>query len=148
MVFNSNFALSASYSVYISLLHYFLCVRQRPELATIISWIDMETLMLLFGMMVIVSIFSETGFFDSCALQVSFSTVSIMIFFRLVKDTLPQENWAFCSRLSLVYTLQAYKLAKGQVWPLITLLCVFSAVVSAFLDNVTTILLLAPVTIR
>jgi hypothetical protein len=34
----------------------------------------METLMLLFGMMVIVSIFSETGFFDSCALQVSFQT--------------------------------------------------------------------------
>ncbi|XP_052675564.1 P protein-like [Crassostrea angulata] len=84
---------------------------KRPELGTIISWIDMETLMLLFGMMVIVSIFSETGFFDSCALQ-------------------------------------AYKLAKGKVWPLITLLCVFSAVVSAFLDNVTTILLLAPVTIR
>ncbi|XP_062613965.1 P protein-like isoform X1 [Saccostrea cucullata] len=84
---------------------------KRPDLAAIIAWIDMETLMLLFGMMVIVSIFSETGFFDSCALQ-------------------------------------AYKLAKGQVWPLITLLCVFSAVVSAFLDNVTTVLLLTPVTIR
>ena len=44
--------------------------------------------------------------------------------------------------------LQAYKLAKGKVWPLITLLCAFSAIVSAFLDNVTTILLLTPVTIR
>ncbi|XP_041357544.1 P protein-like [Gigantopelta aegis] len=44
--------------------------------------------------------------------------------------------------------LKAYQLAKGQVWPLITLLCLFSAVVSAFLDNVTTILLLTPVTIR
>lgn len=44
---------------------------QRPDLPTVISWIDMETLMLLFGMMVIVSIFSETGFFDSCALKVS-----------------------------------------------------------------------------
>ncbi|XP_048775798.1 P protein-like [Ostrea edulis] len=92
----------------IAVLSYF---DKRPELSTIIAWIDMETLMLLFGMMVIVSIFSETGFFDSCALK-------------------------------------AYKLAKGKVWPLITLLCVFSAVVSAFLDNVTTVLLLAPVTIR
>ncbi|XP_061164126.1 P protein-like [Saccostrea echinata] len=92
----------------IAVLSYF---HKRPDLAAIIAWIDMETLMLLFGMMVIVSIFSETGFFDSCALQ-------------------------------------AYKLAKGQVWPLITLLCVFSAVVSAFLDNVTTVLLLTPVTIR
>ena len=45
-------------------------------------------------------------------------------------------------------TVQAYKLAHGKVWPLVTLLCAFSAVVSAFLDNVTTILLMAPVTIR
>ncbi|XP_052279037.1 P protein-like isoform X2 [Dreissena polymorpha] len=83
----------------------------RPTLETIMSWLDVETLSLLFGMMIIVAIFSETGFFDFCALQ-------------------------------------AYKLAKGKVWPLITLLCAFSAIVSAFLDNVTTILLLTPVTIR
>ncbi|KAL5011987.1 hypothetical protein ScPMuIL_010538 [Solemya velum] len=44
--------------------------------------------------------------------------------------------------------MMAYKLAKGRVWILVTLLCFFSAVVSAFLDNVTTILLLTPVTIR
>ncbi|KAJ8297878.1 hypothetical protein KUTeg_024409 [Tegillarca granosa] len=68
---------------------------QRPDLETVISWIDMETLMLLFGMMIL-----------------------------------------------------AYTIAKGQVWPLVTLLCAFSAIVSAFLDNVTTILLLTPVTIR
>ena len=39
----------------------------------IISWIDMETLTLLFGMMIIVSIFAETGFFDYSALQVWFN---------------------------------------------------------------------------
>eukprot|EP00117_Sycon_ciliatum_P019640 scpid40150/ scgid6202/ P protein; Melanocyte-specific transporter protein; Pink-eyed dilution protein homolog len=44
--------------------------------------------------------------------------------------------------------LKAYKLAKGKVWPLITILCFFSGIVSAFLDNVTTILLLTPVSIR
>ena len=35
----------------------------------------------------------------------------------------------------MVFTicLQAYKLAKGQVWSLVTLLCFFSAIVSAFL---------------
>jgi len=32
-----------------------------------VSWLDMETLILLFSMMVIVSIFSDTGFFDYCA---------------------------------------------------------------------------------
>ncbi|GFS05033.1 P protein [Elysia marginata] len=86
-------------------------LHQRPSMHEIIGWIDMETMTLLFGMMIIVSIFAETGFFDYSALQ-------------------------------------AYKLARGKVWPLITLLCVFSAFVSAFLDNVTTILLMTPVTIR
>lgn len=35
--------------------------------------------------------------------------------------------------LSLCFLFQAYKLARGKVWPLISLLCFFSAFVSAFL---------------
>ena len=35
-----------------------------------------------------------------------------------------------------------------QVWPLLTTLCVITAVVSAVLDNVTTILLMTPVVIQ
>ncbi|XP_059161250.1 P protein-like [Physella acuta] len=86
-------------------------MNERPPLEVMMGWIDMETLSLLFGMMIIVVIFSDTGFFDYSAVT-------------------------------------AYKLAKGKIWPLITLLCIFSAVVSSFIDNVTTILLLTPVTIR
>ncbi|XP_062513891.1 P protein-like [Corticium candelabrum] len=86
-------------------------LNQRPTLETVVSWIDYQTICLLFGMMTIVAIFSGSGFFDYIALK-------------------------------------SYKLAKGQVWPLITMLCLFSGIVSAFLDNVTTILLMTPVTIR
>lgn len=42
---------------------------QRPSLAELISWIDMETLTLLFAMMTMVSIFSETGVFDYAAVM-------------------------------------------------------------------------------
>lgn len=42
----------------------------------------------------------------------------------------------------------AFRLAKGRTWPLIFTLCIFTGVMSAFLDNVTTILLMTPVTIR
>eukprot|EP01002_Notosolenus_urceolatus_P002784 NODE_1731_length_1317_cov_9.432177_g1441_i0.p1 GENE.NODE_1731_length_1317_cov_9.432177_g1441_i0~~NODE_1731_length_1317_cov_9.432177_g1441_i0.p1 ORF type:complete len:428 (+),score=101.94 NODE_1731_length_1317_cov_9.432177_g1441_i0:3-1286(+) len=45
-------------------------------------------------------------------------------------------------------TVRAYKFSKGNLWRLVIMLCMFCAVVSAFLDNVTTILLLTPVTIR
>lgn len=36
-------------------------------MALIISWIDVETLLLLFGMMILVAILSETGVFDYLA---------------------------------------------------------------------------------
>jgi di/tricarboxylate transporter len=40
---------------------------QRPSTAEIMSWIDTETLLLLFSMMVIVAILTETGIFDYLA---------------------------------------------------------------------------------
>ncbi|KAJ6624626.1 P protein [Pseudolycoriella hygida] len=40
---------------------------ERPNLEEVVSWIDMDTLMLLFGMMILVAITSETGFFDYMA---------------------------------------------------------------------------------
>ncbi|EGD73044.1 P protein, partial [Salpingoeca rosetta] len=84
---------------------------KQPPLEVIVGWIDYETVMLLFGMMVIVGIFSDTGVFE----------------------------WA---------AVKAYRLSRGHTWRLLTYLCIISAIVSAFLDNVTTILLLTPVTIR
>ncbi|XP_074651644.1 P protein-like [Tubulanus polymorphus] len=84
---------------------------ERPSLEKVTGWIDFETLTLLFGMMILVAIFCESGFFD----------------------------WA---------AFRAYRLARGNVWTLITLLCVFGGIISAFLDNVTTVLLMTPVTIR
>jgi hypothetical protein len=86
-------------------------VHERPPLEKVVSWLDVETLTLLFGMMIMVAILCDTGFFDYVAVL-------------------------------------AFKLAKGQIWPLVVILCVFTGVLSAFLDNVTTILLMTPVTIK
>ncbi|XP_013363120.1 PREDICTED: P protein [Chinchilla lanigera] len=86
-------------------------IGDRPSLTQVVEWIDFETLALLFGMMILVAIFSETGFFDYCAVK-------------------------------------AYRLSRGRVWAMITMLCLIAAVLSAFLDNVTTMLLFTPVTIR
>ncbi|KAF3834827.1 hypothetical protein F7725_027385 [Dissostichus mawsoni] len=63
------------------------------------------------GDMVLVAIFSDTGFFDYCAVK-------------------------------------AYQLSRGRVWPMIIILCLIAAILSAFLDNVTTMMLFTPVTIR
>lgn len=39
-------------------------MNERPTMAVIVSWIDVETLLLLFGMMILVAVLSETGVFD------------------------------------------------------------------------------------
>ncbi|XP_017839987.1 P protein-like [Drosophila busckii] len=89
-----------------------LCVMHaRPTLTVLISWIDWETMMLLFGMMIMVAILSETGVFD-------------------------------------YFAVRAYKYSGGNTWPLIFFLCFFAGILSAFLDNVTIVLLMVPVTVR
>lgn len=41
----------------------------------------------------------------------------------------------------------ALRMSRGRMWVLTTLLCIITAVLSAFLDNVTTMLLMSPMTI-
>ncbi|XP_015188878.1 PREDICTED: P protein isoform X1 [Polistes dominula] len=84
---------------------------ERPNMTELISWIDIDTLLLLFSMMVLVAIVAETGIFDWLA----------------------------------VY---AYRITGGKLWPLVNTLCFFTTFISSFLDNVTTVLLMTPVTIR
>ncbi|EDO35352.1 predicted protein, partial [Nematostella vectensis] len=86
-------------------------LNMRPSLEVILTWIEWDTLSLLFGMMILVAVFSKTGFFDFVALK-------------------------------------AYKISRGRVWLLVTILCFATAIISAFLDNVTTILLFTPITIK
>lgn len=83
----------------------------RPTMKEIIQWIDIETLILLFSMMILVAVLTETGIFDYIA----------------------------------VYT---FKVTGGKIWPLIHGLGLMTLFISAFLDNVTTVLLMTPITIR
>ncbi len=72
--------------------------------------IDFNTLGLLLGMMIIVGVISETGFFEYLAVKFA-------------------------------------KIARGNIWRLMLIFASVTAVASAFLDNVTAILLMVPITI-
>ncbi|MBN2851672.1 MAG: ArsB/NhaD family transporter [Clostridia bacterium] len=72
--------------------------------------IDFNTIGLLIGMMIIVSILRKTGAFEYLAIKIA-------------------------------------KKVKGDPWKIIVLFSVFTAVASALLDNVTTILLIIPITL-
>ena len=61
-------------------------ILQKPSLDTVLGWLDYDTLCLLFGMMVLVAVFCETGFFDWLALQVLyFLHVYIALFCEVPK---------------------------------------------------------------
>lgn len=74
------------------------------------SYVDINTIGVLIGMMLFVAIVKNSGIFEYIAIK-------------------------------------AAKIAKGWPWPLMLLLCIITAVLSGFLDNVTTVLLIGPMTL-
>ncbi|XP_055638999.1 P protein-like isoform X2 [Toxorhynchites rutilus septentrionalis] len=86
-------------------------LNDRPTMDDIVGWIDVETILLLFSMMILVAILAETGIFDYIAVYI-------------------------------------YKITNGKIWGLIHCLCICTTLISSLLDNVATVLLMAPITIR
>ena len=76
----------------------------------VVQSIDFNTIGLLLGMMIIVTILAETGIFQYVGIKMG-------------------------------------KASKGNMWKLLVMMTVFTAGISMFIDNVTTILLMIPVTI-
>ncbi len=84
--------------------------RYPTELHFLQEAVDWNTIGLLLGMMIIVGLLKDTGFFEFIAVKIA-------------------------------------KLSKGDPWKIMLLFASATAVLSAFLDNVTTVLLIAPVTV-
>ncbi|XP_062548616.1 P protein-like isoform X2 [Armigeres subalbatus] len=107
-VVHRTFAVVIASTLAISIL---AALDDRPTMEDIVGWIDVETILLLFSMMILVAILAETGIFDYLAVYI-------------------------------------FKITNGKIWSLIHCLCICTTLISAFLDNVTTVLLMAPITIR
>ncbi|KAJ6646536.1 P protein [Pseudolycoriella hygida] len=86
-------------------------LNDRPTMSDIVSYMDIEALVLLFSMMLVVIVLTETGVFDYLAYY-------------------------------------SFKITNGKIWPLIHCLCIITTLVSSVLDNVTTVLLLTPASIK
>ena len=70
--------------------------------------------------------------------DVIFLVMGMMIVIAVIEETGIFQWLAF----------QAYRLSRGKVWLLVTILMIITSVASALLDNVTTMLLMAPITIQ
>lgn len=105
--------------------------QDRPTMNDIIKWIDYETLLLIFSMMILVAVLIDTGIFDYIAVY------TFQVSGGQVKGKFISEPY--------FSTLQ---LSHGRICRLIGILCIISASISVFLDNVTTILLMTPITVK
>ena len=79
--------------------------------------------------------------YDTGIEHIDFSTIGVlvgmMLFVSVVKESGLFEYTAIASA----------KLAKGNPWMIMVAFCIITAVLSAFLDNVTTVLLIGPMTL-
>jgi len=102
-----------------------------------------KTVVAMFGgsLMIVLSIVTQDEAFSSLELGVDWNViillVSMMVIINIMKPTGVFEYIA----------IKSAKIAKGRPFMIMAILSVVTAVVSAFLDNVTTVLLIAPVTI-
>jgi hypothetical protein len=102
-----------------------------------------KTIVAIFGaaLMIVLGIITQEDAFHSIDLGVDWNVVflmiSMMVIINIMKPTGVFEYIA----------IKSAKVAKGEPFKIMAIFSVVTAVVSAFLDNVTTVLLIAPVTL-
>jgi Na+/H+ antiporter NhaD/arsenite permease-like protein len=92
------------------------------------------------GAIVLGSLQAEESF-DFIITVIDFNTIGLLLGMMIIVAVLADTGvfqWV---------GIKASKITKGNLWKLLFVLCTFTAIVSMFIDNVTTILLMIPVTI-
>ena len=106
-----------------------------------------RTTLVLFGTLLIIIVLIYTGLIpphDTVSFvigAIDFNTIGLLLGMMIIVGILSDTG------IFQYIGIRAAKVAKGNVWKLLILFSIITAVASAFLDNVTTVLLIVPVTI-
>jgi Na+/H+ antiporter NhaD/arsenite permease-like protein len=106
-----------------------------------------RTAVALFGAVLIILIAISTGLFTAeesfefAVRSVDFNTIGLLLGMMIIVAILSETG------IFQYIGIKASKASKGNLWKLMLILCTFTAVTSMFIDNVTTVLLMVPVTI-
>lgn len=113
----------------------------------LISEVIHRTTLAMFGALLIIIVLIQTEIIpahdavDFVIGSIDFNTIGLLLGMMIIVGILGETG------IFQYIGIKAAKLAKGNVWKLMLLFSVITAVGSAFLDNVTMILLMVPVTI-
>jgi Na+/H+ antiporter NhaD/arsenite permease-like protein len=86
------------------------------------------------------SLFSTAESFDFVVKSIDFNTIGLLLGMMIIVAILGETG------IFQYVGIRASKAGKGNLWKLMLIFCIFTSVTSMFIDNVTTILLMAPVT--
>jgi Na+/H+ antiporter NhaD/arsenite permease-like protein len=106
-----------------------------------------RTTIALFGALVALGIAVSTGLFTASESfefsikVIDFNTIGLLLGMMIIVAILSETG------IFQYVSIKASKMCKGNLWILMIILCTFTAVTSMSIDNVTTILLMIPVTI-
>jgi len=106
-----------------------------------------RTALALFGSLVMLIVLFSTGVLephdsvDFVIGAIDFNTIGLLLGMMVIVGILGETG------IFQYIGIKAAKISKGNVWKLLVLLSIITAVGSAFLDNVTMVLLMVPVTI-
>ncbi len=106
-----------------------------------------RTTIALFGALVAIGIAVSTGLFTTsesfefAVEAVDFNTIGLLLGMMIIVAILSETG------IFQYVGIKASKMCKGNLWKLMVILCTFTAITSMFIDNVTTVLLMVPVTI-
>jgi Na+/H+ antiporter NhaD/arsenite permease-like protein len=106
-----------------------------------------RTTIALFGAVIVVAIaiavgdFQTNNGFEQILGYIDFNTIGLLLGMMVIVAIMSNTG------IFQFVGIKAIKASKGNLWKLMIILCIFTATISMFIDNVTTVLLMVPVTI-
>ena len=86
-------------------------------------------------------LFPATSSFEFAVDSIDFNTIGLLLGMMIIVVVMAESG------VFQYIGIKMCKASKGNLWKLLVMMCAFTAVTSMFIDNVTTILLMVPVTI-
>src|SRR5919108_4908006 len=90
---------------------------------------------------IITGLFEASSSFEFVTSSIDFNTIGLLLGMMIIVAVLGETG------VFEYLGIRMSKASKGDMWRLMVMFCVFTASVSMFIDNVTTILLIVPITI-
>jgi Na+/H+ antiporter NhaD/arsenite permease-like protein len=86
-------------------------------------------------------LFDASMSFDFAISAIDFNTIGLLLGMMLIVAILGQTG------IFEYLGIRMSKASKGNMWKLLVMFCIFTGIISMFIDNVTTVLLIVPITI-